>query len=262
MRKKGFAVVALAAAVIVALLAVGTQAGADARPQRYIVVYSPSATKELRAVVAKAKGRVLRANDRIGVATVFSTNPEFRARVAAARIVQGVARDRVIGRAPAKLRPKVAPRFAEEFLRSTRKAARGLRATRRASRTYRFQDGTTRPEPLAAHQWDMRMIHATPDGSYRRERGDRKVLVGIIDTGVDGSHPDIAPNFNKSLSRNFTVDIPTDPVSGEPIDGPCGAEPDGSCNDPNDVDENSHGTHVASIAAGSGPGRMIEVAPR
>ena len=28
--------------------------------------------------------------------------------------------------------------------------------------------------------------------------------VGIIDTGVDGSHPDIAPNFDRALSRNFT----------------------------------------------------------
>ena len=65
------------------------------------------------------------------------------------------------------------------------------------------------------------------------------MLVGILDTGVDGSHPDIAPNFDKGLSRNFTVDVPA-------VDGPCADEPDASCNDPNDVDENSHGTHVAS----------------
>ena len=32
--------------------------------------------------------------------------------------------------------------------------------------------------------------------------------VGVIDTGVDGNHPDIAPNFNRGLSRNFTMDIP------------------------------------------------------
>ena len=39
------------------------------------------------------------------------------------------------------------------------------------------------------------------------------MLVGILDTGVDASHPDIKPNFVKSLSRNFTTDMPD-------IDGP------------------------------------------
>ena len=86
------------------------------------------------------------------------------------------------------------------------------------------------------------MIHATPDGSYHKEKGSNRVLVGILDTGIDGNHPDIASNFNRSLSRNFTVDIPL-------VDGPCEEERDGSCNDPNDVDENSHGTHVASTVA-------------
>ena len=42
------------------------------------------------------------------------------------------------------------------------------------------------------------------------------------------------------MSRNFTTDVPL-------VDGPCADEPDGSCNDPANVDENSHGTHVASI---------------
>ena len=42
--------------------------------------------------------------------------------------------------------------------------------------------------------------------------------VGIIDTGVDGTHPDIAPNFDAALSRNFTVDIPTD-ANGDPSTG-------------------------------------------
>ena len=42
------------------------------------------------------------------------------------------------------------------------------------------------------------MIHATADGSYARQQGRQDVLVGIIDTGVDGSHPDIAPNFDRA----------------------------------------------------------------
>ena len=68
------------------------------------------------------------------------------------------------------------------------------------------------------------------------------MLVGIIDTGIDGSHPDIAPNFDSRLSRNFTTDI-------ELIDGPCADEPDASCDDPADVDEDGHGTHVAGTVA-------------
>jgi lantibiotic leader peptide-processing serine protease len=69
----------------------------------------------------------------------------------------------------------------------------------------------------------------------------------VLDTGVDASHPDIAPNFNRELSRNFTVDIPS--AGGFEMDGPCEEEPDQSCNDPADVDENLHGTHVASTIA-------------
>ncbi|MDQ3870427.1 MAG: S8 family serine peptidase, partial [Chloroflexota bacterium] len=63
-----------------------------------------------------------------------------------------------------------------------------------------------------------------------------------MDTGIDASHPDIAPNLNVQLSRNFTVDIPL-------IDGPCEEEPDGLCEDPPTVDEDGHGTHVAGIVA-------------
>jgi subtilisin family serine protease len=80
--------------------------------------------------------------------------------------------------------------------------------------------------------------------------------VGIIDTGVDGTHPDIAPNFDTALSRNFTVDDPT-------IDGACDTDPDKSCNDPANTDENGHGTHVAGTigAALNGIG-MAGVAPK
>ena len=64
----------------------------------------------------------------------------------------------------------------------------------------------------------------------------------MIDTGIDGSHPDIAPNFNRGLSRNWTTDKPD-------IDGKCKQDPDKSCSDPADVDEDGHGTHVAGTIA-------------
>ncbi|MFI6319107.1 S8 family peptidase [Nonomuraea sp. NPDC050556] len=95
-------------------------------------------------------------------------------------------------------------------------------------------------EPLARRQWDMRMIGA--DQAAKTAPGTKEVLVGILDTGVDGKHPDIAPNFNAELSRNFVTDRPTD-ASGETLDGPCEHE---GCKDPVDEDDDGHGTHVAS----------------
>ena len=53
------------------------------------------------------------------------------------------------------------------------------------------------------------------------------------------AHPDMAPNFDRSRSRNFTQDIPA-------IDGPCEYA---TCIDPADVDDGGHGTHVAGIVA-------------
>jgi subtilisin family serine protease len=231
----------IAAALAVAILgtaafAVATPSGPGNRtsgsPTQYVVVYKSGASKAAaRAAIKAAGGRIVRENRDIGVATVVSRNPAFITESSAARSVYGAARNRPVGRVAPVTRQKFDPA-------SVLAMKRAVRNSRRASR-FGYAHHKRGPEPLAGLQWDMQMIHATTDGSYKKERGSRKVLVGIIDTGIDGNHPDIAPNFNRQLSRNFTTDIPL-------IDGPCADEPDHSCNDPNDVDENSHGTHVAS----------------
>jgi subtilisin family serine protease len=87
----------------------------------------------------------------------------------------------------------------------------------------------------------MKLIGATPGGSYARQQGSHAVRVGIIDTGVDGNHPDIAPNFDRDLSKNFTVD---NPVPGIDDGTPC-EHPETQCVDPPDEDDDGHGTHVA-----------------
>jgi lantibiotic leader peptide-processing serine protease len=99
----------------------------------------------------------------------------------------------------------------------------------------------------------MKLIGATADGSYKEEKGKRGVTVGIIDTGVDGTNPDIAPNFSRKLSRNFVKDIPA-------IDGPCEFA---SCVDPVDHDDDGHGTHVAGTIGAALNGRGISgIAPK
>jgi hypothetical protein len=106
-------------------------------------------------------------------------------------------------------------------------------------------------EPLSDRQWDMSMIGATVNGAHARATG-KGIDVGIIDTGIDATHPDIAPNFDAARSRNFVVDIPE-------LDGPCETA---NCVDPAGADDRGHGTHIAGVVAGARNGFGIAgVAP-
>jgi subtilisin family serine protease len=237
----------LALAGALCLLVPLTAGAAKQAPTKrtYVVLYERGATvKAAHTAIKRAGGRILRENRRVGVATVRSANARFVTAVARARAVVGAARNRSIGYAPAS-RARARDPFALERMTDLRKSAGG---------NGRVHHGGSSPaEPFADLQWDMRAINATPSGSYKRQRGNHGVRIGILDTGIDGSHPDIAPNFNASLSRNFTTDIPL-------IDGPCEVA---SCVDPANVDEDGHGTHVAGTVAApiNGLG-MAGVAPK
>jgi hypothetical protein len=63
-------------------------------------------------------------------------------------------------------------------------------------------------DPLDDQLWGLKSVRS--DLARTVQPGNKRVEVGIIDTGVDGSDSDIAPNFDKANSRNFTQDIPTD----------------------------------------------------
>jgi lantibiotic leader peptide-processing serine protease len=211
-----------------------------ARSGEFVVVYRDTATlQQGRQAVRAAGGTIVSENAAIGVAKVRSRDARFIANAAAQRALDGAARNRMIGHSPGDDRP---PRSEVE--------------REQGGRFGHGRHGGSRLEPLAPLQWDMRMIDATPDGSYAVEQGSHKVEVGIIDTGVQGDHPDIRPNFDTKLSRNFAPDIPS-------IDGPCEEEPDHSCDDPADVDDGGHGTHVAGTVGAALNGVGIGgVAPR
>ena len=198
----------------------------------YVVLYAEGANPAAaRAAIAAVGGTLVKENTKVGYALVRSADATFRDRVASQPALDGAARNRPIGFAPKASRPS---REAVERLTSER-------ATAATKATPARQAPAQGAEPLADLQWDMRQIGATTNGSYRVQRGSRGVMVGIIDTGLDAQHPDIRPNFNRNLSRNFTTDIPS-------IDGPCEFR---SCHDPVGWDDNGHGTHVGSTIAGS-----------
>jgi lantibiotic leader peptide-processing serine protease len=229
MRRRSF-VAALIAMLTVALVGFLPSASASSNgPLReYVVQYESGASlAEARAAVRAAGGAVVDEIDAIGAAKVVSRNASFIADATGQSALAGVARNRVIG-------------YAEPALREKVDRVESLTAASKAQGDQ--VNVAVGAEPLAGLQWDMDMIHATTDGSYASQPGDPRVLVGIIDTGIDSTHPDLDDNVNTSLSRNFTTDIPL-------IDGPCEEEPDASCSDPATVDEGGHGTHVAGTVA-------------
>jgi subtilisin family serine protease len=233
------AVVVAAALALPASAGPSGQAGTAAAAQpsgqlqsangEYVVAYADGVSAAAaRAAIKAAGGTVLKENTHVGVATVKSSNPAFMTAVGRQPALVGAARNRPIGKIPN------GGRAAKEDVERLTAAERAT-VKAGAKQAGRVPD----QEPLADRQWDMRMIDATPSGSYRVNQGRRGVLVGIIDSGIDGNHPDLRSNFNRRLSRNFATDIPL-------IDGPCEVP---SCVDPVDVDNNGHGTHVAGLVA-------------
>lgn len=231
---------------------------AASAPADYVVLYrQPGTSIAARMAITRAGGTVSKENAELGYAVVRSSRPDFATAVSANGVIEGAARNRVIGTA---VQPRRSPAQDLERLTAERalvgassSAPAAVSPGAAASSTSALPAGDPRtPEPLAAKQWDMRQIGATPTGSYAVEKGRAGVLVGVIDTGVDGTHPDIAPNFDAALSHNFVTDIPV-------IDGPCEVA---SCVDPANVDDNGHGTHVASTIASPANGIGIAgVAP-
>ena len=237
----GIAVVALSA---VAGLLVSASAGAvdgqAAGEREFVVVYAEGASAQAaRAAVAAAGGRIVKENAKVGVATVRSGNGDFVADAAAARAIEGAAHNQSIGSVPDQVGAD-----GEAQKLDPAQADLDAAVASRGSRRHSGPAAGRGEEPLAGLQWDMQQIGATAAGSQRYEQG-KGIRVGIIDTGVDGTHPDIAPNFDAGLSRNFTTDIPVD-ANGDVIDGPCEVA---SCVDPPNVDDDGHGTHVASTIA-------------
>jgi subtilisin family serine protease len=231
-----------AALLACALLGVAASAdGASDGAREYVVVYEANASgAAAREAIKDAGGKIVDENRTIGVATVRTNDASFKSDVARSPAIIGAADNQAVGRTP----HEAVKRDAVE-----REGAARARAGAKAKRA-------PGADPLASLQWDMRMMHATPKGSYKRQQGSHAVRVGVIDTGIDGTHPDIARNFDKKLSRNFTVDDPA-------IDGDCAAEADKSCNDAANVDEDGHGTHVASTIGSPLNGQGIGgVAPK
>jgi subtilisin family serine protease len=196
-----------------------TPVGTTPRDRVFDVVYVAGVSMGAGEVaVAQAGGEVIHANAKVGVVTV-KAGRDFVARARKQSAIYGVVTNRAVGLPPAVEKHRDAPQGV-----GSRRSNAG-------------------PDPLADLQWDMDVIHAPQ--ARKAHGGKSGVLVAIIDTGVDGTHPDLAAAYDKDLSRNFVTDYPG-------ADGPCETP---TCVDPVTADDDGHGTHVAgTVASAAGDG--------
>ncbi|MDH2390396.1 S8 family serine peptidase [Streptomyces sp. HNM0663] len=183
--------------------------------------------KSVKKAISKAGGTVVYAYDQIGVIVVHSQNPDFAETIRKTRGVESAGATRT---APLESAGDTAI-----------EAEQPLSAQEAEEAAAKAEDGQDPLEPL---QWDLPAIKA--DQAHKKTLGSSRVTVAVIDTGVDDTHPDLAPNFDRKASVSCVGGVPNT-ADGAWRPGP---------------DESDHGTHVAgTIAAAKNDYGITGVAP-
>jgi subtilisin family serine protease len=206
--------VVLCIAAVAALALAGT-----ASAERYIVLYDEHGfgNWSAKADIKRAGGSVVATYPQVDVVIAESSDPDFVKDMDRLRSVEGVA---AVGSVVA--------------------SASG----------FGFDGGPHRldnepvvdSDPLSPLQWYARRIKA-PE-AHAVTGGAPAVTVGVIDTGVDATHPDIDGNIDGSRSVSC--------VSGAPNQDPAAWN-----------DDSGHGTNVAGIIAAEANGQgIVGIAPR
>ncbi len=178
----------------------------------YVVITAAGDSSAVRSAVTANGGTVFSYYDQIGVIVAHSTSSTFAA------TMRGVSGVQKVG--------------------ATRTSDVPADAYNPALPANPSQSTTPAGEPARA---DMTQIKA--DQAWAVTTGSASVKVGILDTGVDDQHQDLAPNFNAADSASCAYGKPDTRVGAW-------------------RDVGTHGTHVAgSVAAAKNGKGVVGVAP-
>jgi subtilisin family serine protease len=219
-------------------VAAAVPAAAQDGPAAHFVVLGPQhgSLHRTEASVRAAGGAVLQSWPQIGVVIATSPNADFASTVRRRPgvVAAGASRNLAeLGQAAAR----TAGAASKQDMLAPIDAVAEQTATMVAG------PGAVTPEPLEANQWGLRQVKS--DRANAISGGSRDVLVGVLDSGVEATHPDLAANIDASTSVGCMDE-------GVPDTSPAAWAPTTS----------SHGTHVAgTIAADRNGVGVAGVAP-
>jgi subtilisin family serine protease len=207
-----------AGAMLLGGLLLAVPVSATGTAQTYVIVYaSSSVPSDAAQKITAAGGSVVASYGAIGVVIASSDQTTFGARVKSDRRVAGAI---------------ASARFATQFVDDVQ-----------MTDEVTPDAGTPAPgdDSLSGLQWDMAQIHAPEARAING--GSSTIVVGDIDTGLDYTHPDLAPNVDFANSVSC--------LGGVPDQSPAAWN-----------DQNGHGTHTAgTIAAARNGIGIVGVAP-
>jgi lantibiotic leader peptide-processing serine protease len=199
---------------------------AASKERSYLVSCAPGALDDVIREIRGAGAGVTRTLAQIDVFVARSSDPEFLDKVHRLPGVLGAAQDTT--------------RSVEAGFRSGEFMVEGAALPMNVS----LPPNSGNDNPYFDVQWNLVAIDA-PSAWTEGYRG-QGVLVALVDTGMDPTHPDIAPNARMDLAKSFVTGEDADYSKGPPTS--------------NNFD---HGTYVAGlICAADNAFGMIGVAPQ
>jgi subtilisin family serine protease len=200
MGKASAAIVVIATALLVTSAGSAATRGVPASGTTYTVAFtSGSLPANVDKLVADAGGTIVVRLPQIGGLGVLSSSSTFAAKMSTVASVAAAERS---------IKSSLGPVDGQhgrqgESQRSDNSGRHGGKASGAGA------DPQPEPDSLGSQQWDKMRMNVSLVGSYAVSRGRSDVKVALTDTGVDQSHPDIAPNLDVANSRSFVPYEPT-----------------------------------------------------